>query len=26
VPIAPQRLFATIDAMPMRRTEMRERR
>ncbi|KTS02606.1 MULTISPECIES: DUF4174 domain-containing protein [Methylobacterium] len=25
-PIAPQRLFATIDAMPMRRTEMRERR
>jgi hypothetical protein len=25
-PLAPQRLFATIDAMPMRRTEMRERR
>jgi hypothetical protein len=25
-PIALQRLFATIDAMPMRRTEMRERR
>jgi hypothetical protein len=25
-PIAPQRLFATIDAMPMRRVEMRERR
>lgn len=25
-PIPPQRLFATIDAMPMRRGEMRERR
>ena len=25
-PIPPQRLFATIDAMPMRRSEMRERR
>ncbi|AIQ92018.1 DUF4174 domain-containing protein [Methylobacterium oryzae] len=25
-PIAPQALFATIDAMPMRRAEMRERR
>ncbi|MEE7494646.1 DUF4174 domain-containing protein [Methylobacterium oryzae] len=25
-PVAPQRLFSTIDAMPMRRTEMRERR
>ncbi|MGU3666095.1 DUF4174 domain-containing protein [Methylobacterium sp. A49B] len=25
-PIAPQTLFATIDAMPMRRAEMRERR
>ena len=25
-PVAPQRLFATIDAMPMRRVEMRGRR
>jgi len=25
-PIPPQRLFATIDAMPMRRSEMRDRR
>jgi Domain of unknown function (DUF4174) len=25
-PVAPQTLFATIDAMPMRRAEMRERR
>ncbi|MGH1570047.1 DUF4174 domain-containing protein [Methylobacterium sp. P31] len=25
-PIAPQKLFATIDAMPMRRAEIRERR
>ncbi len=25
-PVAPERLFATIDAMPMRRDEMRERR